>query len=142
MGDGGSPGTDSRHGDGGQPVDRLAEYDRLGFGVGRRDPVTGIYEVYDVPEWYKAKRRHEAAASEGGGIPWAEIFAQWGLLVADFASEYRIRLTTDIRCMTWREFKQLTRGLLAAETRLSRYFTLPPDVDDPATAPEEVSDDG
>lgn len=46
-------------------------------------------------------------------------------MLADFASEYGIRLyTTDI---PWREFRVLLTGLLAADTRLYRRFAPEPD---------------
>jgi hypothetical protein len=41
-------------------------------------------------------------------------------VVADFASEYGIRLgVTDL---SWREFLSLLTGLLVADTRLYRHF--------------------
>jgi hypothetical protein len=45
------------------------------------------------------------------------------LVVADFASEYGIRLALlNDADMTWREFWTLTCGLLTADTRLYRKF--------------------
>lgn len=41
-------------------------------------------------------------------------------MVADFASEYRIRLAT-VTDLSWREFCALLLGLLSANTRLARY---------------------
>lgn len=41
-------------------------------------------------------------------------------MVADFASEYGIRLA--VADLKWLEFLALMRGLLAADTRLRRHF--------------------
>lgn len=51
-------------------------------------------------------------------------------MVADFASEYGIRLGTG-EFVAWREFEVLLGGLLAADTRLFRHFTSTQEVDDP-----------
>lgn len=51
------------------------------------------------------------------------MVAAWPLLVADFASEYRIRLAD--ADLGWREFVRLLTGLLAADTRLYRMVTAP-----------------
>lgn len=42
-------------------------------------------------------------------------------MVADFASEYGIRLRTD-EFVSWFEFRDLLTGLLASDTRLYRRF--------------------
>lgn len=44
--------------------------------------------------------------------------------------------------MTWREFGALVGGLLASDTRLSRHFTLPPDLPGDTKTDPEVSERG
>lgn len=105
------PGSASRH-HGGAPHDGLDAIDR--YGVGEKDPITGLYESYDLPEG------HEAHGGET--VAWQAILTRRPLLVADFASEYGIRLNGEMDRMTWREFADLTVGLLAADTRLARAF--------------------
>jgi hypothetical protein len=49
-----------------------------------------------------------------------QLCEQWQFVVADFASEYGIRLAT-VTDLSWREFCALLLGLLSANTRLARY---------------------
>jgi hypothetical protein len=46
----------------------------------------------------------------------------WPLIVADFWSEYGIRLHREFDDLRWVEFRDAVNGLLSADTRLGRYF--------------------
>ena len=90
------------------------------YGYGEKDPATGIWSNYDIPAGHPANRLEEGP---GQSIAWDAIVQQWPLIVADFASEYSIRLPTT--SMRWPEFDHLVSGLLAADTRLHRHFFPP-----------------
>lgn len=114
MGDGPSPkSTDSGDGDTGG----LGDIDR--YGVGERDPVTGLYENYDFPAGHPATQEVD---TETPPITWPAIFGQAELIEADFRSEYQLELTQVYRTATWRWFRVRVQGLLYADTRLSRHF--------------------
>ena len=102
------PGSTGRL-DGGasEGVDALDRY-----GIGEKDPVTGLYEAYDLPDG--------SPAHAGEAVEWTAILTRWPLIVADFASEYRVRLHRELPDLSWREFRDLIAGLLAADTRLAR----------------------
>ena len=80
---------------------------------------------------------HEGHGGQEGGVSWAEVLEQWGLVEADWLSEYGERLTVAWPRLTWREFRVLVAGLLAADTRLGRHFANTTQTD----RPEEVSPD-
>lgn len=91
---------------GGSGFEAIAQY-----GVGEPDPETGIYAVYDVPEEVVAPK-----------VSIAELTEDWVLVVADFATEYQVRLAV-VTDMTWREFVTLLTGLLSTpESRLYRAY--------------------
>lgn len=83
------------------------------LGRGDYDAATGIWE------WY------EEAPEQGHAVTWEAILGHWPLLVADFAEHYGIRLRTR-PAMGWAEFRDLTEGLLACDSRLYRA-TRPPE---------------
>ena len=57
------------------------------------------------------------------------MLGQWPLIVADFASEYGIRLPAETdQSLTWSAFFTYLTGLMVADTRLSRHFAKEPDV--------------
>ena len=95
--------------------DRFAESEQ--YGRGERDPLTGLYEWYEFPPDFLEE-------DQAQGISVLTLCEQWPLVVADFASEYGIRLATG-EFVAWREFEALLTGLLAADTRLYRHFTSP-----------------
>jgi hypothetical protein len=80
-------------------------------GRGVYDEATGLWEWYDKPE------------ETGAPVTWEQILdeARWPLIVADFASEYGIRLHRE-RLM-WPEFRHLIHGLLQSKSRLWRAVT-------------------
>lgn len=80
------------------------------YGVGHQDPETGLFESYDVPE-----------AVTSPGVSVLDLVGEWPLLVADFATEYGIRIET-ARGMSWIEFHALLSGLLSTDSRLRRRF--------------------
>lgn len=93
-------------GEGKSGFDAIARY-----GVGEPDPVTGIYAVYDIPEEVVAPK-----------VSIAELIEDWVLVVADFATEYQVRLAV-VTDMTWREFVTLLTGLLSTpDSRIYRTF--------------------
>ena len=83
-------------------------------GRGNRDPVTGTFEWYEFPDG------HAATQAEGSVVSILTLCDQWDLVVADFASEYRIRLAREP--VSWPEFRTLLTGLLATDSRLWRHF--------------------
>jgi hypothetical protein len=89
--------------------EKATGYDAIAkYGVGDPDPETGIYAVYDIPEEVIEPK-----------VAVLELVEDWTLVVADFASEYSIRLA--VTDMTWREFVTLLTGLLSnSDTRLYR----------------------
>lgn len=121
MGGGRKPGSTGRH-DGGPADDVLTDEALNPLGRGEYDPVTGIWDWYADPP---------AGEEDEGGEPisWEQLAAQRPLIVADFASEYGIRLI--IEPVTWVEYVPLLHGLLRADTRLYRRFA-PKHDDDPS----------
>ncbi len=117
MGTGDGPGSDGRRhggsGDGpaaadgtGEPAAGIDEYGR-----GEYDPVTGLYEWYEIPEGHAAQATGPSVDLE------AVIDHDQDLIVADFAAVYGIRLhRTRNTDMTWREFLQLLIGLFADDS--------------------------
>jgi hypothetical protein len=90
-----------------QPEDPLGQ----DWGRGRRNP-QGLYEWYEYPP----EVERQIAAPHLG---WDEIFGQWPLLEADFASHYHLILVDQLhRPARWLRTHVL--GLLSADTRLSR----------------------
>jgi hypothetical protein len=75
-------------------------------GRGDYDAATGLWDWYERPE------------DTGTPVTWEEILTHHTLIVADFASEYGIRLHRDPP--SWAEFRDLVHGLLQTESRLWR----------------------
>lgn len=113
MGGGPRPGSTGRRSDGGQPESGVAGIEQ--YGRGQRDPASGLYEWYELPDG------HSAAQAEGSTLSVLTLCEQWDLVVSDFASEYGIRL--HVEDPTWAEFLTLVRGLLSTDSRLWRHFS-------------------
>lgn len=129
----GIPGGDGRPSRDSEDQDDLDQY-----GIGQKDPVTGVYPFYDVPSYLER-------AQVGTPVNWSAIFAQWGLLVADFQDVYGIALMREFDRMTWVEFRLYVQGLMSSAiyllvgqqrvmvggSRIARYFApSEPDPDD------------
>ena len=122
MGIGHPPGSTGRR-PGGQSDDRAA--DAAQYGRGTQDPVTGLYEWYEFPEDFNPQ-----GAGEGEGLTVVAVLEQWPLIMADFASEFGIRLHTETdQTLTWAAFYAYLGGLFTADTRLSRHFAKDPEPD-------------
>lgn len=128
MGDRPRPGSGSRL-DGGDPDD-LDVLDQ--FGVGQRDPLTGLYESYDIPTGHRLL----TAEGEGRKVTWVEIFDNWDLIIPDWSAEYGHRLVAVKDEMRWPEFRAHLLGLLSADTRLSRNFQPKQQPDSPGGDPD------
>jgi hypothetical protein len=98
-------------------LDAIAQY-----GIGERDPLTGLYEAYDIPEGHAA----QGGAEEGHPVTWTQLVEQWELIVADFTSEYGIDLRARRHTMPWRDFAIWAQGLMTADTRIARHFRRQP----------------
>lgn len=55
-------------------------------------------------------------------VGWLELLDQWSLMVADFSTEYGIRLTVEYPSMLWHEFVMLVTGLMSSDSRIARHF--------------------
>jgi len=120
LGIGYPPGSTGRR-DGGHSGDRAA--DAVQYGRGTQDPVTGLFEWYEFPPDFDPQGN-----GEGEGVSVLTLFAQWPLVVADFASEYGIRLPNETdQSLTWSVFFAYLTGLMVADTRLSRHFAKDPE---------------
>jgi hypothetical protein len=119
------PGTPSRlHGGEDRTLtglDAIAQY-----GIGQRDPLTGLYEAYDIPAGHAAAQTQTPGERKGKPVTWPELIGQWSLLECDFGTQYGVELEDAIKIRTWRWFRVKCEGILAAETRINRYF-FPPD---------------
>ena len=88
------------------------------YGRGEKDPVTGYYDWYDLPE------DHAAHGGQGPQeVRFLDLIEQWPLVVADFA-DLGVRLHQERDSLTWAEFHSLLSGLLLDPTsRLWRHCT-------------------
>ena len=91
-------------------LDAIEEYGR-----GEKDPETGLYDWYDLPAGVAQPE------TQHGGVSVLDLCEEWDLLVADFASEYGIRVRT--ADLSWREFTAYLTGLMSCDSRLARRFT-------------------
>ena len=122
MGIGYPPGSTGRR-TGGLSVDRAAN--AVEYGRGAQDPGTGLFEWYEFPEDFDPQ-----GGGEGEGLTVLAVLDQWPLIVADFASEYGIRLPNETdQTLTWVAFFASLSGLFKADTRLSRHFAKDPEPD-------------
>lgn len=121
MGGRNRPGSRGRH-SGGVPADGdgLDVLDQ--FGVGERNPLTGLYDTYNIPTGQQVN------GAEGGTaeVSWDQILGCFDLIVPDFASEYGVRLVEVRATMRWGEFRTLLLGLLSTNSRVFRRFAPPP----------------
>ena len=119
MGIGVGPGTASRPrgGDAGSDGGELSGYAAIAqYGHGRQDPVTGAFEWYEYPEGYGAQ------SSATQTIEIGDLLRHGDPIVADFASEYGIRLYESPR-LSWRVFCIYLAGLVRPGTRLAAAVT-------------------
>lgn len=94
------------------------------YGRGERDPETGVYDWYELPE------DHEAHGGQGAEVRLLDAIAQWPLVVADFADR-NIRLHRERDSLTWAEFRDVLVGLLMdPNSRLWRHFSRDTDADE------------
>lgn len=94
---------------------RLDEYGRGAF-----DPVTGVYEWYEIPDHLKP--------GKGTPVSWEQILTRWALVEADLHETYGIDLGERdlLRARSWRWLRVRILGLLAADTRIARAFAPEP----------------
>lgn len=86
------------------------------YGQGEKNPVTGLYEWYDLPPGI--------ARGQGDPVTWPEIVEQWRLLEFDFHAILRVDLSDTLKVRSWRWFELRVQGLLASRhSLLSDYFT-------------------
>lgn len=92
------------------------------YGRGRKDPVSGLYEWYEIPDEVAQRER-------GEGVSWGQILQHWRLIEADLASEYGVDVEDRalMRARSWRWLETLLIGLLAADTRLARALNPQPE---------------
>ncbi len=117
MGNGRPPKPASRLPGGTSGLDAIAQ-----FGVGRCD-ASGVYEAYDIPEGHAAAQTHREGSKQ---ISWRNLVEKFGLIEADFSSEYGVELADVFHVRTWRWFSVKVAGLMAADTRIARHFAPAP----------------
>lgn len=71
--------------------------------------------------------------------PYYDIDDDWHLIYASFQSQYGIRLSHDLKSMSWREFSYLINGL-SGETPLGRVVSIRAEKD-PERLKEFTSDE-
>jgi hypothetical protein len=122
VGGGAEPGSISRLDEGGAGTDEVGGFAAIArYGIGEQD-AQGVYDEYDLPEGHAALR----TAQESRPVTWSEILACREVIVADFSSEYGIRLERLANHdLSWIEFAAHVMGLLAADTRLHRLLFQP-----------------
>ena len=86
------------------------------YGRGEYDPVTGLFEWYEVPPEQQA--RIEAA---GERVTWGRLLDLWGLVEADLQDR---GIDVDDRALmgarSWRWLRTRIRGLLSTDSRTAR----------------------
>ena len=95
------------------------------YGRGNRDPVTGLYEWYEIPP---EVREYEDQPELG----WLDLLAHWTLIEADLHSEYGIDVEDRalIRARSWRWLQARILGLLSVKSRLRRALKIDQEADD------------
>ncbi len=102
-----------------QPRGAARGYDAIAqYGRGERDPISGVYEWYEIPQGNPARG--------GQLVGWPEILTHWPLIEADLHSEYGIDTGAGALLRPWPWLRTRIVGLLSADTRLARALT-PPD---------------
>jgi hypothetical protein len=109
--DGGSDGREGQSG--------LAAVEEYGWG--EKDPLTGLYEGYDLPKDLRQQSR---------AVGWPELLAQWGLLEYSFHTVLGIDLEDAWHRKSWRWFAVRVKHLLSQDTPLARFFA-PDDAETP-----------
>jgi hypothetical protein len=94
------------------------------YGWGEKDPLTGLYEGYELPRDLR---------ESGRAVSWPELLAHWSLLEYSFHSALGIDLEDVWRRKSWRWFTVRVKHLLSTDTPLARFFA--PD-DDQTPKPE------
>ena len=56
-------------------------------------------------------RRRPRRRKIGIGEPYYDLNDDWSLIVSSFQTQYGIRLSTDLKSMSWKEFSYLLQGL-------------------------------
>ncbi len=84
------------------------------YGWGDKDPITGIYEGYDLPP--------QLARRAGNAVTWPALLANWSLVVFTFHTALGVDLEDVWRVKSWRWFSARVRHLLSTDTPLSRFF--------------------
>lgn len=89
------------------------------YGRGEYDPVTGLWEWYELPEERTQPR-----------VSWGDILSRWPLVEADLHEVYGIDAEDRelMRSRSWRWLETRIAGLLAADTRLSRALAPEPEL--------------
>lgn len=85
------------------------------YGVGAKDPLTGLYESYEAPPG--------KLAASVEPPPWADLFEQWPLIEWDFTHHLNLDASKAIRAESFRWFTIRLMGLLSLNgTALHGYF--------------------
>jgi hypothetical protein len=84
------------------------------YGRGWKDPVTGDYEWYDIPEAEKEDATEDP-------VTWNQLLGHWNLIVPDLLAEYRVDVYDRqlMKTRPWSWLEALIIGLLdKTSTRL------------------------
>ncbi len=103
------------------------------WGRGQRNPVTGDYEWYEIPE-------AEKESSSGEALTWGQLLGRWDLIVPDLLSEYGVDAGDRalLKARRWSWLEALIVGLLdKTTTRLSRHIAKERQQDTPPPADED-----
>jgi hypothetical protein len=92
------------------------------YGRGARDPVSGLYEWYEIPEDLARQR-------DGEAVSWEAILSHWTLIEADLQQQYGIDVEDRalMRGRTWRWLRLRIVGLLNTDSRLHRALAPDPE---------------
>ena len=92
------------------------------YGRGRRDPVTGLYEWYDIPPEVRQ-------AEEAPELTWDSLLQHWALIEADLHQEYQVDVEDRalMRARSWRWLETRILGLLSVHSRLARALRPKPE---------------
>lgn len=93
------------------------------YGRGRRDPATGLFEWYEIPEEIRARESQPL-------ITWAELLVHWPEIEADLHERYGIDVEDRdlMRSRSWRWLQTRIVGLLSLpKSRLTLAMRPPPE---------------